>query len=217
MTQPVSSSSATSRWRTAFLLFGPPALWAMARSWLDWQGGRDGSPDVFALSAVPVQPTAWALLLPGLLTLLGVLLAAGLLALWWRRGGAAAVKRVLAGLWTLVWLAGTLALFVAQKNLEQLGTKVATVSEAQARVLGTRPRSASLRQPGGSELMLQVQGLEGVQQVQISDRAAAQLQPGDALALRWAAGRYYGRYLVAWTPAETANPANPANPGARLP
>lgn len=179
----------------------------MLRSGLDWHAGRSPVPDVFAMSDVPPQQTAWALLLPSVLTALGLVLAAALLALWWRRGGASAVKKLLAGVWLLLWLAGSAALLLGQANRAPLGPAMASATAAQARVLGTRPRKPSLRQPGGSELILHVQGLERPQQVQISDRAAAQLKPGDALALRWSAGRYYGRYLVAWERAGLASAA----------
>lgn len=187
------------------MLFGPPALWAVARSWLDWQGGRHPTRDVFAMSEVPTQQTAWTLLLPSLITAVGLLTAGIFLAVWWRRGGSGAVKKLLAGAWVLLWLAGTAALFVGQSNLAELGPAAATATAAPARVLGIRPLNPSLRQAGGSELILRVQGMAGPQQVQISDRAAAQLRPGDALALRWAEGRYYGRYLVTWARVSAEN------------
>lgn len=177
----------------------------MARAWLDWQGGRHPTPEVFAMSEVPTQQTAWTLLLPSLITVLGLLMAGFLLVLWWRRGGSGAVKKLLASVWVSLWLAGTAALFMAQVNTAELGPAAATATSAPARVLGTRPRNPSLRSPGGSELILWVAGLTGPQQVQISDRAAAQLRPGDTLALHWAEGRYYGRYLVAWARAGSEN------------
>ena len=180
----------------------------MARSWLEWREGRHPAPDVFSMSVVHTQQTAWTLLLPSLLTVLGVLLLGVLLALWWRRGGARVVQKLLAGLWVLLWLAGVAALFVAQANRAELGPSMVTATAANARVLGIRPRTPNLRQLGGSELILQVEGLGGAQQVQITDLAAAQLRSGDTLALRWALGRYYGRYLVAWARAGSANPAS---------
>lgn len=194
----LAGQPARGRWRFLALAFGPPAVWTVAQTWLEWQEGRHPAPDIFSISALPVSQSVFTLVLPGLLALLSVLLVGIALTLWWRRGGAQPVQRLLIGLWVLLWLAGAAALFGTRANRAHLGPLAVVGTTATAKVLGTRARMPDLHQPGGSELILAVDGLEGPQQVQISDLAAAQLRPGDAIALRWAPGRYYGRYLVAW-------------------
>lgn len=160
------------------------------------------------MSALPASQSALMLVLPSLLAVLIVIAVGLLLALWWHRGGARPVQRLLAGVWIVLWLAGAAALWGARANRVELGPLAATGTAATATVLGTRPRMPSLHQPGGSELILAVDGWEGPQQVQVSDLAAAQLRTGDALVLRWAPGRYYGRYLVAWERAGAPGAAN---------
>lgn len=203
----------TSPRRFLALAVGPPLVWAVMRSWLEWQEGKYPKPDVFSMSALPVSQSPFSLLLPSLIAVLGIVVIGGLLAVWWRHGGARPVRRVLAGGWVLLWLAGAVALVGARANRAGLGPLATGATSATAQVLGTRPRLPNLRQPGGSELILEVAGLQRPQQVQISDLAAAQLRTGDAITLRWALGRYYGRYLLAWSPTNGADGGTSASKG----
>ena len=67
-----------------------------------------------------------------------------------------------------------------------------------ARVLGLRPRPPTLREVGGSEVVLAVAGLAGPQRVRINDDRVALWQPGQRLSAEFAQGRFYGLYLTGW-------------------
>ena len=74
----------------------------------------------------------------------------------------------------------------------------------------------SARSLGGTELVLQVAGLEIPQRLVLNDAKAASLKPGDALALQLAPGRFKGQFVVAWQAVSLAPPA-PSAPPAPLP
>ena len=182
------------------LAFGPPALLAAVRAWLEWLDGRHAPGPAFAIAPLPSSPSVLALFLPWLLAGVALALVAGLLWLWWRRGGARAVRRVLVALWVLLWLGGAGALWVSHANTEQC----APLPAAQARVLGLRPRPPTLHQLGGSEVVLEVSSLAGAQLVRINDEGVALWHPGQRLRVVLAHGRFYGLYLTGWEAAETA-------------
>lgn len=201
----LAGSAAAGRARTALatLLFAPPAVFAALRAWFDWTEGRHPASPAFALAPLP-SPSLLGLFMPGLLGAGALLLGAALLARWWRRGGARAVRRVLAAGWALLWLVGAAALWASHANTGQLQA----LPDAQARLLGLRERPATLRQPGGSELVLDVAGFTGPQRVRIAHAGAATWRPGESLRLHLARGRFYGLYLVGWEPPPPA-PARP--------
>ena len=74
----------------------------------------------------------------------------------------------------------------------------AAPAPAMARVVAHQLKPASLRSLGGTELVLQVGGLDIPQRLLIGDASAALLKPGDMLALRLAPGRFSGRFVTAW-------------------
>jgi hypothetical protein len=81
----------------------------------------------------------------------------------------------------------------------------APVARASARVVTARFKPASLRSLGGTELVLQVRGLEIPQRLLIDDARAAALKPGDALALQFAPGRFSGLFVTGWQAAPPAD------------
>ena len=176
------------------LAFGSPFVWVAVRAWLKWLDGRHAPNPAFAIAPLPTSASLGALLLPWLFAAGALVLVAVLLRLWWRRGGARAVKGVLLALWVLAWLGGAAALFVAHANTEQL----APLPPAELRVLGLRPRPATLRQVGGSEVVAEVSGLAGPQRLRIDDEHAALWQPGQRLRVVLAHGRFYGLYVTGW-------------------
>lgn len=197
--------ASTGRVRTALaaLVFGPPAVLAALRAWLAWQDGRHPPAEAFALAPLP-PPSLAALFLPWVLGAVALLLCAALLALWWRRGGARAVRRLLGAAWALAWLAGVAGLWAAHANSGALQA----LPEGEARVLGLRARPATLHQEAGSELVLDVVGFAGPQRVRIAHAGPALWRPGERLRVRLARGRFYGLYLVGWEP----QPPAPARP-----
>lgn len=192
----VPQPSGASRRRGAVLVlaFGPPVVLSAVRAWLEWQDGRQIPIAAFAVTPLPVSASASALFLPWLLASAALLLMAGGLRLWWRRGGARAVQRVLLAWWALLWLGGAGALVVSHANTAQL----APLPPAEARVLGLRPRPPSLRQPGGSEVVLALANQDRPQRVRINDERAARWQTGQRLRATLSHGRFYGLYLTDW-------------------
>lgn len=187
---------AGSSWRRVALAlaFGPPIVLSAVRAWLQWQDGRQAPVAAFAVSPLPATASASALFLPWLLAAGLLLLLAGSLWLWWRRGGVHAVQRTLLALWTLLWLGGAGALVVAHANTAQL----APLPLIEARVLGLRPRPPSLRQPGGSEVVLALANQDRPQRVRINDERAARWQTGQRLRVTLSHGRFYGLYVTGW-------------------
>ena len=192
---------------TAWLLFAPPALMVGVR-WLlqlaeDRQGGEP------ALALVPVSTTASTLeLLWPAAVVLALLAAAGLVVrrLGWRR-----VMPVLGGAWALLWLAGTGALVQRHLNRQGLFLDAGVSAPAAAPAASAKPATPvtarvvtnqfklpSLHGLGGTELVLQVQGLAVPHRLLIDDPKVAPLKPGDTLALQLVPGRFSGLFVTAW-------------------
>ena len=205
---PSPTASGWTSQRTAWLLFGPPAF-MVAVQWL-LQMRDDRQNIVPALPLAPVSTTAGMLdLLWPVALALAVLSAAGLVIrrLGWRR-----VMPVVGGAWLLLWLAGSGALVQRHFNRQGLVlqdmTAAASVPQALvlARVVTAQPKPASLRSLGGTELVLQIDGLEIPNRLLIGDAGAASIKPGDTLALQLAPGRYSGLFVTGWQVARSAHP-----------
>jgi hypothetical protein len=191
---PMTTDSARTQ-RTAWWLFGPPALLAALRAWQQWQAERVPLPAAWPLKALPPpQATALDLLLPVLVWLAVVALLAAVL--WWlaRRGQGRAVRAGLLGAWVLACLAGAAALLLGAHNLRNLQAQ----PPVQAQVLGSRAVPPSLRSTGGTELILRIEGQAQPQQAIISDPQAATWPPGQRLQVQWARGRIHGLYVTGW-------------------
>lgn len=179
------------------LVFGPIVLWASVRAWVDWRAGQQEPKDAFAIAPLPVGQSVSDLLMPWALAALALLVCVGGLVYWWRHGGTKAVKRVLMLLWVLLWVGGAASQLVARANTDGL----VPLPDAQARVLGLRPRPPTLRQVGGSEVVLDVSGMAGPQLVRINDESVAQWHTGQRLRVVLERGRFYGLYVTRWDPA----------------
>ncbi|MGP1683408.1 MAG: hypothetical protein ACTS8S_13890 [Giesbergeria sp.] len=191
---------AAPRFAAVALAFGPPLLWAGVRAWLEWRAGQQAPRDAFAIAPLPVSQSVFDLFLPWLLGVLALLVFAAVLVYGWRRGRARAVQRVLTVLWVLLWLGGAAGLLVARANTENL----VPLPDAQARVLGLRPLPPTLRQLGGSEVVMEVAGTAVPQHVRINDERVALWQPGQRLRVGLGQGQFYGLYLTRWEPAGPA-------------
>lgn len=183
------------------LALGPPMWLASVRAWLEWQDGRHPPTPAFSVAPLPVSASVGALFLPWLLAALALVLLAAGLWWWWQRGGARAVQRLLLALWALLWLCGSGALWVSHANTAGL----APLPAEQARVLGLRPRPPTLREVGGSEVLLELAHSAGPQRVRINDGRVALWQPGQRLRVELAQGRFYGLYLTGWDRLEPAS------------
>ena len=186
--------------RTAWLLFGPPAF-MVAMRWL-LQLADDRQSATAALSLVPVSTTAG---LPDLLWPVAVVLAVGVAAgLVMRRMGWRRVMPVLGAVWLLLWLFGSGAMLQQHLNrqglfLQGMSTSAAApAARVTARVVTSKFKPPSLRSLGGTELVLQVSGLEIPQRLLIDDAKAVPLKPGDTLALQLAPGRFSGLFVTGW-------------------
>lgn len=191
------------RWsalHTAWLLFGPPAVMAGLR-WV-LQSIDDRQTAIAALPLVPVATTG------GVLELLWpVAVALALLVVVWlalRRIGWCRSLPVLGGVWLLLWLYGSAALLQRHQNREGLFLQGDSISASAggksvaAKVLASQSKPASLRNLGGTELVLNVPGLEVPQRLLINDPQAALFKPGDALVLRLVPGRFSGLFVTGW-------------------
>ncbi|CDS51799.1 hypothetical protein [Polaromonas sp. CG9_12] len=191
--------------RTAWLIFGPPAFMVAVRWLLQLVDDRQNT--VPALPLVPVSTTAGTLdLLWPLALALAVLVAAGLVIyrLGWRR-----VMPVIGGAWLLLWLLGSGALLQRHLNRQGLvlqGMTAAAPAPVQARVVSVRFKPASLRSLGGTELVLQVGGLDIPNRLLLDDAGAAALKPGDTLALQLVPGRFGGLFVTGWQAAPAVSP-----------
>ena len=186
--------------RTAWLIFGPPAFMVAVR-WLV-QLADDRQSAIPALSLVPVSTTTG---LPDLLWPVAVVLALLVVAggviyrLGWQR-----VMPVMGAVWLLLWLAGSGAMLERHFNQQGLflqdmrASASPSAAPATARVVTSKFKPPSLRSLGGTELVLQVSGLEIPQRLLIDDVRAAPLKPGDTLALQVSPGRFSGRFVTAW-------------------
>ncbi|WP_051676070.1 hypothetical protein [Polaromonas glacialis] len=210
-TEPLTRSGlnpAASGWtsqRTAWLLFGPPAFMVAVRWLLQLMDDRQNT--VPALALAPVSTTAGTLdLLWPVALVLALLVAAGLVIhrLGWRR-----VMPVIGAVWLLLWLAGSGALVQRHFNRQGLvlqGMTAAAPAPVKARVVTAQSKPASLRSLGGTELVLQIDGLEIPNRLLIGDAGAAALKPGDTLALQLAPGRFGGLFVTGWQAAPPVSP-----------
>ena len=191
----------TSAGRIGWLLFGPPALMAVVRAFLQLLNDRENAISALPLSPVSITSGVMELLWP-VVVVLAVLVAGGLLLrrLGWRR-----VMPFLGAVWLLLWLAGSAALVQRHLNRQGLFLQDITLSAAtdSARVVTSQFKPASLRSLGGTELVLKVKSLEIPQRLLINDAKASALKPGDVLALQLVPGRFGGLFVTGWqvTPA----------------
>ena len=185
---------------TAWLLFAPPAFMVGLR-WL-LQLADDRQNTLPALSLVPVSTTSGTLeLLWPVAVVLALLVLAGLLIrrIGWRR-----VMPVLGAAWLALWLTGSGAML--KQHLNQQGLFLQDMREAAAppaalvaaRVVTNQFKLPSLHSLGGTELVLQVDGLEIPQRLLIEDASVARLKPGNTLALQLAPGRFSGLFVTGW-------------------
>ncbi|MBG6072962.1 MULTISPECIES: hypothetical protein [unclassified Polaromonas] len=194
--------------RTAWLIFCPPAFMVAVRWLLQLVDDRQNT--VPALPLAPVSTTAGALdLLWPVALALALLVGAGLVIyrLGWRR-----VMPVIGAAWLLLWLLGTGALL--QRHLNRQGlllqgmTAAAAAPQAstRARVVSAYLKPASLRSLGGTEMVLQIDGLDIPNRLLLDDAGAASLKPGDTLALQLAPGRFNGLFVTGWQAAPSVSP-----------
>ena len=193
--------------RTAWLIFGPPAFMVAVR-WL-LQLADDRQSAIPALSLVPVSTTTGTLdLLWPVAVVLAVLVAAAVVG---RRMGWRRVMPVLGAVWLLLWLLGSGAMLERHLNRQGLFLQGMTASAAApavpvtARVVTAKFKPPSLRGMGGTELVLQVGGLEIPHRLLIDEARAASLQPGDMLALQFSPGRFSGLFVTGWQALPSAN------------
>ena len=210
----------------AWLLFAPPLLMAGLRWLLQQADDRVSATPAPALVPVATTTTTLELVWPALVAL-AVLVALSLLVrrIGWRR-----FMPVLGVAWALFWLAACGALLQQHFNREGLvlqSVDAAEVSSSapaapaapaaavvQAKVVTVKFKPPSARSLGGTELVLQVNGLEVPQRLLLNDAKAASLKPGDALALQLVPGRFKGQFVVGWRqampPVAPVAPASPA-------
>lgn len=193
--------------RTAWLIFGPPAFMVAVRGWV--QLADDRLSTIPALALVPVSTTTG---LPDLLwpvaVVLALLAAAGgvIYRLGWQR-----VMPVIGAVWVLLWLAGSGAMLERHFNQQGLflqdmrASSAASAAPATARVVTSKFKPPSLRSLGGTELVLQVSGLEIPQRLLIGDAGTESLKPDDMLALQLAPGRLGGLFVTGWKLLRPAN------------
>lgn len=183
--------------RTAWLIFGPPAFMVAVRWLLQLVDDRQNT--VQALPLVPVSTAAGVLdLLWPFALALALLIAAGLVIhrLGWRR-----IMPVIGAVWLLLWLFGSGALLQRHVNRQGLvlqGMTAAAPAPVQARVVTAQFKPASLRSLGGTELVLQIDGVAIPNRLLIADAGAASFKPGDTLALQLAFGRFNGWFVTGW-------------------
>ena len=206
--QPLPAPAALTGGRSqlaAWLLFAPPLLMAGLRWLLQQADDRVTATPAPSLAPVATASTPLDLVWP-VLVALAVLLALGLLVrrIGWRR-----FMPVLGVVWALFWLAACGALLQQHFNREGLflqradavaASTPAVSAPVPARVMATKFKPPSARGLGGTELVLQVAGLELPQRVLLDDARAAVLKPGDGLALRLAPGRFGGQFVTGWQP-----------------
>ncbi|GAB2742838.1 hypothetical protein GCM10027019_22900 [Melaminivora jejuensis] len=192
-----------------WLGFAPLAAVVGLRWVLQWLDDRTDAAPAWPLAPfVGTQdPLGW---LPAAGWTLGAL-ALLILAAWWlrRRHGARVLWRWLAGLWLAVALAACAGQLLHFLNLRGLQAQPQALA---AQVLGSRAVPPSARGPGGTLLVLQLPG-EAPQQALVGHPGAAALTAGQPLALHWARGRWWGRYVTGWPDAgPAASATSPDNP-----
>ena len=196
--------------RTAWLLFAPPAFMVAVRWILQLIDDRQNAAPALPLAPVSTTSGTLDLLWPVALAL-AMLAAAGLVIrrLGWRR-----VMPVIGLVWLLLWLAGSGALL--QRHLNRQGALFQEMNASpaafppqnlvKAQVVTRQFKPASLRSLGGTELVLQVDGMAIPQRLLIEDASAASLKPGDMLALQFVPGRFNGLFVTGWQLAPSASP-----------
>lgn len=210
--------------RTAWWLFAPPAAVVGLRWLLEWHADRWPGPAVWALA--PFDGTRDpAAVLAGFGAGAAVLAATGwLLRRAARRWGRPAARRIALGLWLLACTGGAVALALRHWDARLLQPQ----PEARVTVAGTRPQPASLRGPGGTQVVLRWESGSGtdtgqnvpgngqgagpplLRQATLPSEAAAAWQPGQVLHLQWARGRFGGLYATGWSPAAPAGSSGAA-------
>lgn len=198
----------------AWLLFAPPAVLVGLRQLLQWQSERTATTPVLALVpfAGTQDPWSWLPLLGW--AVLGATVASVLARALRRRWGTRALQRTLGAVWALLCGGAMVASLWGFLNVQHLQP----LAPVQAQVLGSRAQAPSVRSPGGSLLVLQVEGIGPPQQLLLDDPQAAQWRPGQRLQLQWAHGRSSGRFVTGWQAlAANAAPAAPAQPAPVLP
>ena len=191
--------------RTAWLIFGPPAFMVAVRWLLQLVDDRQNI--VQALPLAPVSTTTGALdLLWPFALALALLIAAGLVIyrLGWRR-----VMPVIGAVWLLLWLFGSGALLQRHLNRQGLvlqGMTTTTPAPVKARVVTAQFKPPSLRSLGGTELVLQIDGVAIPNRLLIDDAGAKSLKSGDTLALQLAPGRFNGLFVTGWQLVPSVSP-----------
>ena len=192
--RPATRAAAAPGTPVGWLIFAPLVAVVGLRWVLDWLEGRAAAPPAWRLAPFVGEQNPFGWLAAAGWALAGLALLA--LVAWWvrRRWGQRALARLLAALWLLAALVACAAQVIRFVNLRGL---VPQAEPLAARVLGSRSVAPSARGPGGTLLVLQVPGMP-TQQALVDDSAAARLQPGQPVALRWAGGRWSGRYVTGW-------------------
>ncbi|WP_027994513.1 hypothetical protein [Simplicispira psychrophila] len=201
--QETATSPAPSAQRTAWLLFAPPAALVGLRWLLQWQSDRRLQTPLLPLTPFAPPRDALTVLAPLLWGVVALCIA--LLATRWagRRWGWRPVQRAGLALWLVLCVAGAGALGWHHLNLQ--GAQ--SLPPVAAEVLGSHFTPPSARTAGGTQLIVQVTGLDGPQQVLIDDPQAAQWRPGQVLLLQWVRGRSSGLFVTGWQLLPTALPA----------
>ena len=191
---PDSTGAAPRSALLAWVLFAPLALLGGLRWVLNWQQERAPAAPAWAISPFAGTQDPWAWLRPAGIAIAVLLLLALLARAWARRHGTRALRRLLAAGWLLLWAAACAAQLQGFLNLR------APVAQAplRAELLGAHARAPSQRSLGGQLWVLRIAGEDAPQQVLVPDAAAAQVPLHARLNLRWARGRWHGRYLSGW-------------------
>ena len=209
-----SRISSASRTAWAWLLFAPPAAVVGLRQLLQWQTERSATTPALALSpfAGAQDPWSWLPLLGW--AVLGVTVASVLARALQRRWGTRALQRTLVSAWVLLCVAGAAASLWGFFNVQGLQP----LAPVQAQLLGSRAQAPSVRGPGGTLLVLQVDGMAQPQQLLVDDPQVAQWPTGQRVQLQWTRGRSSGRFVTGWQalppgalPAQGAAPAQAAS------
>lgn len=185
----------------AWLAFAPLAAVVGLRWVLAWLQDRAEAPPAWPLAPfVGTQdPWAWLHTAGWALAALAILVLAARFTR--RRFGMPALVRLLGTLWIAAALAACAAQLAHFLNLRGLQPQPEALA---AQVLGSRAVAPSLHGAGGTLLVLQLHDEPGAQQALVDDRQAAALPAGQALALHWARGRWWGRYVTGWQSAPAA-------------
>jgi hypothetical protein len=154
-----------------------------------------------ALPLVPVGTTSGTLDLLWPVALVLALLAGAVWGL--RRIGSRRALVVLGAVWLLLGLAGSAAMVQRYLNSQGLFLQPGAALSAApppvvATVVTSQSKMPNLHSLGGTELVLQVQGLPIPQRLLIDDPQAAPLKTGDTLALQLAPGRFSGLFVTGW-------------------